>query len=178
VEPRVPETRAARALVWAGIAAAALAFAAPPGAPGALAWRTDTEQCRLAPARAGGIACGCAGVPFALREVLGLPAPLDTTDEADLARIPGLGRVRAAAIARERAAHGPFATVDQLAARVPGIGAKTVDRIRPRVFASGPDPACGGVGRSRGSRSRSTSLGPVAQQGGRGDGRLRGSPGD
>ena len=36
---------------------------------------------------------------------------------------------------------------DALAARVPGIGPRTIDRIRPHLFAVGPDPACG-VGES------------------------------
>ena len=79
-----------------------------------------------------------------MREVLGYPAPLNRLSAAELERVPELGPVRARAIAAERESHGPYESLEELARRVPGIGPKTVDRIRPRVFAAGPDPACGG----------------------------------
>jgi len=141
--PSVPETNGARAVVWAGAVAAALAFAVAPAAPGRLRLAADTAGCRLERASASaGAPCVCASTPLALREVLGLPAPLNRLAPGELERVGGLGPVRAAAIAAERARGGPFVSLDQLAARVPGIGPKTVDRIRPRLFATGPDPAC------------------------------------
>jgi len=144
VEPSVPGTRAARAAVWAALAAAALTFSIAPRAPGRFVLVRDTAQCRLERVGTGLEPCDCARTPVALREVLGLPAPLNALSAGDLERIPGLGPVRAAAIERERAAGGPFGSLDELSARVPGIGARTVDRIRPRLFVAGPDPACGG----------------------------------
>jgi competence ComEA-like helix-hairpin-helix protein len=144
VDPVVPETRAARAAVWAALAAAALSFALAPRGPGRIALADDTGRCRLERMRAGLEPCDCARTPLALREALGLPAPLNALSAQELERISGLGPVRAAAIVRERAARGAFGSLDELAARVPGIGAKTVDRIRPRLFVAGPDPACGG----------------------------------
>jgi len=144
VEPRVPETSWARAVVWAGAVCAALAFAAAPSAPGALRLVADTPGCRLEPRAAAGAACACTATPLALREVLGLPAPLNALAARDLESIAEVGPVRAAAIAAERERGGAFGSLDELARRVPGIGPKTVDRIRPRLFAAGPDPVCMG----------------------------------
>src|SRR5262249_20288913 len=75
-EPRVPETHWARAVVWAGVVTSALAFLAAPVAPGRLRLVADTEGCRLEGAASAAPACACARTPLALREVLGLPAPL------------------------------------------------------------------------------------------------------
>ena len=144
MDPRVPETHWARALVWAGVVGAALAFAAAPAAPGRLRLAADTNGCRLERLRGPGAPCGCAATPLALREVLGLPAPLNALAARDLESIGGLGPLRAAAIAAERERGGAFRSLDELARRVPGIGPKTVDRIRPRLFAAGPDPVCWG----------------------------------
>ena len=145
MEPAVPETHGARALLWGALAAAALAFSVAPPAPGRIALVADTSGCRLDVAGAGLTPCACERTPLAVREALALPAPLNALSTAELERISGIGPVRAAAIARERTRGGPFAALDDLAARVPGIGPKTVDRIRPRLFVSGSDPACGGV---------------------------------
>ncbi|HXX49113.1 MAG TPA: helix-hairpin-helix domain-containing protein [Myxococcota bacterium] len=144
MEPRVPETQAARALLWALLAAAAFGASAAPRDPGRLAWQRDTRECRLAPLRPGAAPCPCSAVPLALRETLGLAAPLNALGARELERVPGIGPVRAAAIERERARGGAFAEVDELTRRVPGLGPKTVDRIRSRLFVTGPDPACGG----------------------------------
>ncbi|HKC50232.1 MAG TPA: helix-hairpin-helix domain-containing protein [Myxococcota bacterium] len=144
MEPVVPETHRARALVWGALAASALGFAVAPAAPGRLALVADTAGCRLDVARPGLERCACERTPLAVREALGLPAALNALGTPELERISGLGPVRAGAIAGERARGGPFATLEEVSARVPGIGAKTVDRIRPRLFVAGPDPACGG----------------------------------
>lgn len=143
MEPAVPETHGARALVWGALAAAALGFSIAPPAPGRIALVGDTAGCRLDVARQGLAPCACERTPLAVRETLALPAPLNALSASELERVAGLGPVRAGAIARERERGGPFATLDELAARVPGIGPKTVDRIRPRLFVAGPDPACG-----------------------------------
>jgi len=143
VEPRVPETHVARALIWGLIAAAVLGSAAAPRAPGRLAWLRDTNECRLQPVTPGLAPCPCGSIPPSLRETLGLPAPLNALAAPELERIPGIGPVRAAAIERERQRGGPYLRVDDLARRVPGLGQKTVGRIRPRLFSAGPDPACG-----------------------------------
>ena len=54
---------------------------------------------------------------------------LNLADEAALARIPGLGPVRAEAIVRFRVGHR-FQAVEELT-KIRGIGPKTLSRIRP-----------------------------------------------
>jgi len=142
----VPDPRGARALCWAALAAALFVFAARPGAPGALRLAADTDGCRIEPLARGGAPCDCRRLPMALREVLGLPAPLNRLTGAELERVPELGPARARAIHAERLRGGDFGSLDDLARRVSGIGPKTVDRIRSRLYVAGPDPACGGVG--------------------------------
>lgn len=62
------------------------------------------------------------------------PPRLDpnTASAIALEGLPGIGPVTAARIVVDREDNGPFATVDDLA-RVPGIGPKTLDRIRDRL---------------------------------------------
>ena len=62
---------------------------------------------------------------------------LNRCDAGELVRLPGIGEVRAGAIIRWREKNGPFRSVDELA-RVPGIGPKTVERLRP--FVAVPEP--------------------------------------
>jgi competence ComEA-like helix-hairpin-helix protein len=143
VAARVPETRAARALVCAALFACALWPLRPPAHSGALALVRDAGACRLASAAASGPRCACAETPVEVRAVLALPSALNRAPVEELERVPGLGPKRAAAIAAERARGGDFLSVDALGERVPGIGPGTVDRIRPHLFAVGPDPACG-----------------------------------
>jgi competence ComEA-like helix-hairpin-helix protein len=54
---------------------------------------------------------------------------VNTATAAELVRLPGIGEALAARIIAYREAHGPFATLDALAA-VRGIGPQTVDEIR------------------------------------------------
>lgn len=63
---------------------------------------------------------------------------LNTADQSALESLPGIGPAKALAIIAAR----PFASVDDLA-RVKGIGAKTVEKLRPylRVGAAAPPPA-------------------------------------
>lgn len=61
---------------------------------------------------------------------------LNTADEAALSSLPGIGPVRAAAIVAYRQEHGPFTSVEELTA-VHGIGAATLEKLRPLVTASG-----------------------------------------
>jgi competence protein ComEA len=134
------------------LAAAALGSSLAPEAPGRIALVGYTEGCRLDRVTPGSAPCDCRETPLAVREALGIAAPLNGLTRAELERVPGLGPVRAAAIARERTRGGPFESLDALTRRVPGIGPKTVDRIRSRLFVAGPDPACGGAGSWESSR--------------------------
>ena len=66
------------------------------------------------------------------------PVDLNAGGVEDLARLPGIGPVKAEAIVRARNERGPFASVDDLLA-VKGIGPKTLAALRP--FAAVSDPA-------------------------------------
>ncbi len=66
---------------------------------------------------------------------------LNRATERELALVPGLGPSRARAIVAHRTLHGPFRTVDELR-QVHGVGPKTLDKIRPWLFADrAVDPA-------------------------------------
>ncbi len=65
----------------------------------------------------------------------GAPVALNAAPAEELDALPGIGPALAERIVAWRAAHGPFRSVDALA-DVPGIGARTVERIRPLVRAS------------------------------------------
>lgn len=58
---------------------------------------------------------------------------LNRASAAELESLPGIGPKLAARILAERTAHGPFRSLEDLAARVSGIGPKSVERIRPYV---------------------------------------------
>ncbi len=57
---------------------------------------------------------------------------LNSASEQDLTALPGVGPATAARILRYRDEHGEFASVDHLL-RVPGIGAKKLERLRPYI---------------------------------------------
>ena len=62
------------------------------------------------------------------------PVDLNRADRTELMQVPGVGPERADAILAHRAASGPFGKVDDLDA-VHGIGAKTLEKVRPFVTA-------------------------------------------
>ncbi len=57
---------------------------------------------------------------------------VNTAPSTELVALPGIGPKKAEAIVLYRPAHGPFATVDDLI-QVKGIGAKTLEKLRPLV---------------------------------------------
>ena len=66
------------------------------------------------------------------------PALLDinTATAGDFDRLPGIGAVKAAAIIKYRESHGLFQSVNDLD-NVAGIGAKTVENLRPCITCNG-----------------------------------------
>lgn len=58
---------------------------------------------------------------------------LNTADAETLATLPGIGESKAAAIVAYREANGGFRQVEDLL-KVEGIGQKTLDKIRDRVY--------------------------------------------
>lgn len=68
-------------------------------------------------------------------DVLPNPARIDvnTAGEDELTMLPGIGPKTAAAIIDYRAAHGPFATFEDLR-NVKGLGPATLEDIRPHAM--------------------------------------------
>ncbi len=68
--------------------------------------------------------------PFSAQDKVDINSALP----AELALLPGIGEARAAAIAEDRAANGPFANVRELA-RVKGVSDGLAARVAPYVTA-------------------------------------------
>ena len=82
-------------------------------------------------------ACGAA----LAQATAGPGVDLNTADAATLAReLQGIGESRARAIVEQRRRHGPFRAVDELA-WVRGIGPRTVERNRARLYIGGRRPS-------------------------------------
>ncbi len=65
--------------------------------------------------------------------VAGAPVDLNRADAETIAsQVKGIGEIKARAIVDYRKQHGPFESIDDLV-KVRGIGAKTLDKIRPYV---------------------------------------------
>lgn len=77
----------------------------------------------------------------------------NTAGEEDLDRLPRVGPSIARRIVEDRKANGPYASVADLA-RVPGLGARTVERLAPHLALSPGRPA------SRAARPSSARTGP------------------
>jgi competence protein ComEA len=58
---------------------------------------------------------------------------LNTASAAELELLPSVGPRLAERIVADRAAHGPYGSVEELA-RVPGVGRATVESIAPYAF--------------------------------------------
>jgi competence protein ComEA len=70
------------------------------------------------------------------------PVDVDRADSAALVVLPGVGPALARRIVADRAARGPFGTIDGLS-RVPGVGPRLEERLRPWVVFSGRPAAPG-----------------------------------
>ncbi len=138
---RVAAVDGARWLVWAALAAALLAQARVPGPEAPLDWARAPGGCALAAAPAPIAACPCRALPAVARRLRGLPLALNGAGPRDLELLPGVGPVRARAIAADRAERGPFPSVAALE-RVRGIGPLTAAALGPALFVGGVDPAC------------------------------------
>lgn len=69
--------------------------------------------------------------------VLAQAVNINTADVKSLESISGIGPVKAQAIISYRQQHGAFASVDDLA-KVPGLGDKSVDRMRTQLSVGTP----------------------------------------
>ena len=71
-------------------------------------------------------------VPVIAEQGIISPLDLNTAGPEDLAKLPGIGSVKADAIVSFRTANGPFASIDGLL-DVPGIGPRLLDTVRDLV---------------------------------------------
>lgn len=69
------------------------------------------------------------GMPQAWYVSLGLQLDINRAQTQQLAALPGIGAKRAEAIVRHRRLHGPYASIDGLAA-VPGVGPARMRQLR------------------------------------------------
>lgn len=93
----------------------------------AMAVGVAVATCVLVPSHPGGWPAGVGEgpVPVTARRV-----DLNVAGSEEIALLPGIGPAIAGRIVTDRAERGPFASVDELR-RVKGIGAATLERVRP-----------------------------------------------
>jgi competence protein ComEA len=116
-----------------------LRFGDPPP-PGKLVPVATANGCVLS-VQGNGPACRCGDLSSRVRWALGLPLRLGHSDLEDLSLLPGIGPALAGRIVDDRRERGAFTTVDELV-RVRGIGARTVERLRPYLVVGRDDPVC------------------------------------
>ena len=68
----------------------------------------------------------------------GYRVSINEADAAELNLLPGLGRILSDTVVTDRTRRGPFEHLDNLT-RVRGIGAKTVEKLRPYATVDQPD---------------------------------------
>ncbi|MGF6609841.1 competence protein ComEA [Paraburkholderia sp. WSM4175] len=71
----------------------------------------------------------CVAVALSLSAGFAAAVEVNTADQAALESVKGIGPVHAKAILDERGKNGPFKNADDLAARVKGIGQKSVENL-------------------------------------------------
>lgn len=79
-------------------------------------------------------------LPDATCLAMGLPIDVNVVEAAMLAWVPGVSPRLAADVVAYRAAHGPFARLDDLTA-VKGLGPATLARVQPHLFVKDPAQA-------------------------------------
>lgn len=88
---------------------------------------------------------------------LGERIDVDAAPARELMRLPGVGAGTARAIEEDRLANGPYGALEALG-RVRGIGARTLERLRPHVrFSAPPSPPGAPAGRGVVSLNRADS---------------------
>jgi competence protein ComEA len=78
---------------------------------------------------------GSAAKPAAKAQLQGT-VNINTADAGQLSLLPGIGPKTADSIVAYRSSAGPFASIDDLA-KVKGIGAKTLEKLRPHLSLKG-----------------------------------------
>ncbi|MBB5442600.1 MULTISPECIES: helix-hairpin-helix domain-containing protein [unclassified Paraburkholderia] len=105
----------------------------------------------------------CVAVALSLSAGFAAAVEVNTADQAALESVKGIGPVHAKAILDERAKNGPFKNADDLAARVKGIGQKSVENLEAAgLTINGSSAAPTGAKTSTKSATKTTPAAPAA----------------
>jgi competence protein ComEA len=106
----------------------------------------------------------CLALVLTLAAGLAAAVEVNTADQAALESVKGIGPVHAKAIIDERTKNGPFKDADDLAARVKGIGPKSVKNLEAAgltINGSGAPPS-GAAKTPKSSTAKTTKPAPAA----------------
>ncbi|MGF6806986.1 competence protein ComEA [Paraburkholderia sp. Clong3] len=105
----------------------------------------------------------CVAVALLLSAGFAAAVEVNTADQAALESVKGIGPVHAKAILDERAKNGPFKNADDLAARVKGIGQKSVENLEAAgLTINGSSAPPTGAKTSTKSATKTTPAAPAA----------------
>lgn len=90
--------------------------------------------------------CSVFWILFLLARFASAAVDLNLASQAEIESLPGIGPQKAEAVMAYRRQHGPFRRVEDLQ-KVPGIGPKTVQRLRGELQVTWPVVAKKPVGR-------------------------------
>ncbi|MEM5292845.1 helix-hairpin-helix domain-containing protein [Burkholderia sp. JPY481] len=108
----------------------------------------------------------CVAVALSLSAGFAAAVEVNTADQAALESVKGIGPVHAKAILDERAKNGPFKNADDLAARVKGIGQKSVENLEAAgLTINGSSAPPTGAKTSTRSTTKTTPAAPAATTG-------------
>ncbi|GAB7525632.1 hypothetical protein PBS_46220 [Paraburkholderia sp. 2C] len=108
----------------------------------------------------------CVALVLVLCAGLAAAVEVNTADQAALESVKGIGPVHAKAIIDERTKNGPFKDADDLAARVKGIGSKSVKNLEAAgltINGSGAPPTGAAKSTSKSTKSAPQSAATTAE---------------
>ncbi|ASL42430.1 ComE operon protein 1 [Burkholderia sp. AD24] len=106
----------------------------------------------------------CVALALSLSAGFAAAVEVNSADQAALESVKGIGPVHAKAIIDERTKNGPFKDADDLAARVKGIGAKSVTNLEAAglTINGSATPPSGAKAATKSGGSASTKAAPAA----------------
>ncbi|MEX3809842.1 ComEA family DNA-binding protein [Paraburkholderia sp. BR13439] len=105
----------------------------------------------------------CVAVALSLSAGFAAAVEVNTADQVALESVKGIGPVHAKAILDERAKNGPFKNADDLAARVKGLGQKSVENLEAAgLTINGSSAPPTGAKTSARSATKTTPAAPAA----------------
>ncbi|PQV50895.1 helix-hairpin-helix domain-containing protein [Paraburkholderia sp. BL21I4N1] len=106
----------------------------------------------------------CVALALSLSAGFAAAVEVNSADQAALESVKGIGPVHAKAIIDERTKNGPFKNADDLAARVKGIGTKSVTNLEAAglTINGSATPPTGAKAAAKSGSSASSKAAPVA----------------